>query len=159
MISGLKLIGKSLIGLLIWLWLNTVIRGWQWLDITLLNVDWNRYNLTGTDQDDSDGDTLTDLEEYWADTVPTNGASFFGKVSVNDTSGTAGTVMVKIAAPTTNSRIYGLSWATNLVSGSWSNLSGSLPGQNDGSDLIFIVTNAPESEVFYRGRVGLPQVP
>ncbi|MCB1101530.1 MAG: DUF5110 domain-containing protein [Kiritimatiellae bacterium] len=123
-------------------------------------LEWrNRYNLTGTDQEDSDGDTLTDLEEYWADTVPTNGASFFGKVSVNDTLGTAGTVMVKIAAPTTNSRIYGLSWATNLVSGSWSNLNGSLPGQNDGSDLIFIVTNAPESEVFYRGRVGLPQVP
>lgn len=48
MIAGLKLIGKSLIGLLIWLWLNTVIRGWQWLDITLLNIDWNRYNFTVT---------------------------------------------------------------------------------------------------------------
>lgn len=60
----------------------------------------------------SDGDWMTDLEEYIADTQPTNGASYFPPALV--TNAPAGQMSL-IIAPTSTGRVYGVYANTNLL--------------------------------------------
>ena len=48
MIAGLKTVGKSLIAILVWIWMHTVVRAWLWLDISMWNAECSRYGFTMT---------------------------------------------------------------------------------------------------------------
>ena len=119
----------------------------------------DRYDLSGPDSgdhDDKDGDGRSNLDEFWSDTNPTNSASFFDKLAAHGVTNTgAGSgVIVAIPPPTTNSRVYGLSYASNLVDTSWFSQGPSKPGRPDGGELTFVLTNEVDNHLFYRGRVG-----
>ncbi|MBU0678992.1 MAG: DUF5110 domain-containing protein [Verrucomicrobia bacterium] len=121
----------------------------------------DRYGLTGAnsgDQDDKDGDGRTNLEEYWSDTIPTNGLSFFDGLTVTSWSQSADgvTLVIEVTPPTTNSRLYDVSFASNLFDGVWSSLGLDLPGKSDGSTVSFSVTNNVDGKLYYRTQVKLP---
>ena len=126
--------------------------------ISQIPQDWrDRYGLTGPDTTDGDGDGLTDLQEYWADTNPTNGGSFFGEVGVQWSNTVGGLVVsVQIDPPTTNSRIYDISYGTNLLDGLWTPFGFNVPGRSDGGALQFNITNPPGPQIHFKSRVTLP---
>lgn len=101
---------------------------------------------------DSDGDGRPDLEEYWADTHPTNGASHFPMVVV--TNPPLGT-MVLMVEPTSTARVYGIRWTTNLLSNPqiWTLIPPEKTGT--GSAVSFTVTNDAPGRI-YRTGVRLP---
>ena len=102
---------------------------------------------------DSDGDGAENLEEYIADTDPTDAASFFDNV-VTNISG-AGVMSLTVGPPTTNSRVYDVLWCTDLVEGTWSEFGFDQPGNADGSALQLTVTNDLGLK-FYRTSVKVP---
>ena len=101
---------------------------------------------------DSDGDGRPDIEEYWADTHPTNGASFFPMVVVTNPPLGA---MVLIVDPTSTARVYGVRWTTNLLSipQAWTLIPPEKPGS--GAAVTFTVTNNGLGRI-YRTGVRLP---
>ncbi|MGD9781000.1 MAG: choice-of-anchor D domain-containing protein [Kiritimatiellia bacterium] len=101
---------------------------------------------------DSDGDGRPDIEEYWADTHPTNGASFFPMVVV--TNPPLGS-MVLVVDPTSTARVYGVRWTTNLLSipQIWTLVPPEKMGT--GSAVSFTVTNDGPGRI-YRTGVRLP---
>ena len=104
--------------------------------------------------DDGDTDDRNNVEEYIADTVPTNGASYFhARISA-----VTGTVVghLCIEAPTTNSRLYDAYWKTNLMSSdSWFRVGHIVPGDDAGGNLWLTVTNLQDT-LFYRIGVRVP---
>lgn len=101
---------------------------------------------------DSDGDGHFDLEEYWADTHPNNGASFFPMVVVTNPPLGA---MVLIVNPSSTARVYGVRWTTNLLSipQIWTLIPPEKMGT--GSGVSFTVTNDGPGRI-YRTGVRLP---
>lgn len=104
--------------------------------------------------DDTDTDEWNNAEEYIADSVPTNDASYFhGRISAVTGTAVGG---LRVDAPTTNSRLYDAYWKTNLASGdAWRSLGPSAPGDDAGGNLWLTVTNAQDT-LFYRTGVRLP---
>lgn len=100
----------------------------------------------------ADGDWMTDLEEYWADTNPTNGASFLPNIALTNSG--PGTMMLVIST-TSIARVYGLTASTNLlaVPQSWMPLPPEQSGS--GTSLTFVVTNIVPTRI-YRAGVRLP---
>jgi len=118
------------------------------------NSWWQQYSIDPIDRvagNDIDDDDSTNLDEYIADTNPTNGASFFGFV----TSIRGGNVINLQTAPTTNSRVYGIWWTTNLLAApqTWTALGATTPGT--GSPVTLSVTSDVPVR-FYRTGVALP---
>ena len=101
---------------------------------------------------DSDGDGRPDIEEYWADTHPTNGASFFPMVVVTNPPLGA---MVLVVDPTSTARVYGVRWITNLLATPqiWTLIPPEKTGT--GSAVSFTVTNDGPGRI-YRTGVRLP---
>jgi alpha-glucosidase len=123
--------------------------------------DWrDRYDLTGPDSgddDDRDGDGLSNLQEYWADTVPTNSASTFDQMRVPaEGAASNGIFTLQVPPPTTNSRLYDVSFGSNLLDGLWWPYGFNTPGRDDGGGLTFTVTNAVDDHLFYYIRVFPP---
>lgn len=121
----------------------------------------DRFNLAGPgsgDDEDMDGDGRSNLEEYWADTVPTNAASRFGSIPapVMTVPGSGIVLVLDIQAPTTNSRVYGVAASSNLIEGAWQPLGIGVTGRADGGNLQFSITNATDGAQHYRTRVTLP---
>jgi hypothetical protein len=119
----------------------------------------DQYNLVGPnsgDNEDMDGDGLSNLDEYIADSNPTNNASFFGRVGAPATTPATGVVVtVMIQAPTTNSRLYDLSYSADLMGDTWTPLGLNVPGAANGGAVMLNVTNNG-SGGHYRARVFLP---
>jgi hypothetical protein len=100
----------------------------------------------------ADSDWMTDLEEYFADTIPTDANSYFPPVSVTNS---APNVTTMIISQTSTSRVYGIFANTNLLQSpqNWM----LIPPEKTGtaSALTFITTNVlPRSN--YRTGVRLP---
>ncbi len=102
---------------------------------------------------DSDGDGAVNLDEYIADTVPTNASSYF-ESAVTNTSGHVVVNMI-VGPPTTNSRVYDAWWNTNLMGSGWYPFNLDVPGNADGSALTLTVTNMGSMR-FYRTGVKVP---
>ncbi len=101
----------------------------------------------------SDGDPVDNLDEYIADTDPTNGESFFDNAITNVTG--RGTLILYAGPPTTNSRVYDAWSCTNLVEGDWAAQNLNVPGAVDGAAVALTVTNDVLKR-FYRTGVKLP---
>jgi len=100
----------------------------------------------------ADSDWMTDIEEYWADTQPTNGLSFFPAIVL--TNPLVGTMSLVVDI-TSTARVYGVRWTTNLLDDPqvWPLIPPEKTGT--GSSVTFTVTNeAPQSS--YRTGVRLP---
>jgi len=108
--------------------------------------------LSNAPNANADGDSMTDLEEYWADTSPISTNSFFSPVIA--TNAVAGTMALMIN-PTSTGRIYGVRATTNLLDSppSWNFYSSEVAG--NGTVLILVVTNDIPGRM-YRTGVRLP---
>ena len=100
---------------------------------------------------DDDADQSSNIDEYISDTVPTNGASFFGVIT-NQPSGGIATLVVN---PSSTGRVYGIYANTNLITTStWSPVTTSVQG--NGGSLSLTVTNDVTPYRYYRTGVRLP---
>jgi len=106
-------------------------------------------NLGNVDNPDSDGDGMTDLEEYRAGTDPTNPNSCLELSNIRIT---GANVILTWSAGTT--RVYKVETRTNMLTGSW---------VTNGVDLVFSGTNATAtlstgsySGLFYRIKAAMP---
>ncbi|MFH0909528.1 MAG: Calx-beta domain-containing protein, partial [bacterium] len=99
-----------------------------------------------------DGDWMTDMEEYIADTQPTNGLSFFPTIVLTDAPTGA---MSLVVYPTSAGRVYGVRWTTNLMLDPqvWTLYPPEKTGT--GSAVTFTVTNDAPGRT-YRTGVRLP---
>jgi endonuclease/exonuclease/phosphatase family metal-dependent hydrolase len=106
-------------------------------------------NTTGaTTSANSDGDPLTNQEEYFAGTDPSDSNSYF-----------RGITQWHVALPpeavfdtTATGRLYDV-WITTNLSNDWTPLNTSFPG--NGSNLVIMITN-DAAEIFLRSGVRLP---
>jgi uncharacterized repeat protein (TIGR01451 family) len=96
---------------------------------------------------DTDADLYSNLQEYYADTVPTN-ASSFHRLSV-----VSNRPPRSLTFPSSTARVYGIEYSTSLVGGIWVPIATNLPGQS-GSTTISI-TNT-DAVLHYRIGVGFP---
>lgn len=99
-----------------------------------------------------DGDWMTDLEEFIADTNPTNPVSFLADLALTNlpTSGTA----IRLE-PTSTGRLYGLQWTTNLAGSPPLWLPYGPERTGSGATLLFTLTNDAPVRA-YRGGVRIP---
>jgi len=97
----------------------------------------------------SDADWMTDLEEYIADTDPTNALSYFTNAQIIKYPGDVQTIVVD---PTSTARVYQVHWITNLLQlpQNWNLLPPEQTGT--GAAITFGVTNSGN----YRTGVRLP---
>lgn len=101
---------------------------------------------------DSDQDGQPNQDEFVAETVPTNGASYF-ELSAGSAAGD-GVVMLH-AIPSSTGRLYDVFWRSNLADGAsgWIPYGVGQPG--NGGDLSLAVTNEA-SDAFFRAGVRVP---
>lgn len=97
--------------------------------------------------EDSDGDGVRNLDEYLALTDPTSSNSVF------TIAGIQGGVPLSMAFTSHVSRLYGLSFTTNLVDGVWSNLPAF---QFPESALSTLYHTNPAAAGYYKVRVSTP---
>ena len=109
---------------------------------------------TATTKSNSDGDDALDWEEYVADTIPTNGVSYFNNAITNPLTGTV-TFTLQAGPPTTNSRVYDAWSTTDLASPDWVAEDLDVPGNGGGAAVFLTVTNDLDGR-FYRTGVKLP---
>ena len=100
----------------------------------------------------ADGDWMTDREEYWADTQPTNPASFFAPIVASNA---APGIMTLHISSTSPQRTYRVHANTNLLESpqTWPTIGGAVTGT--GGAITFTITNTPTLR-HYRTGVGLP---
>ncbi|MBU1693273.1 MAG: hypothetical protein KKC51_04850 [Verrucomicrobia bacterium] len=114
----------------------------------------HRYGLNPTNPADaaidSDSDTVLNKNEHTADTVPTNSASVFRITGIGETNS------FSVIVGCTNSRVYGLQFNADLLTGSWSAVEGQTnrPGEADGA--MSLVDTNDAAHRAYRVGVGLP---
>lgn len=103
---------------------------------------------------DSDGDGFNNWEEFVADTHPLQSASVFSN-RIEEWSVFADTMSLKVGPPTTNSRVYDVWVATNLLAPVWMPRNLNRPGATNGGPIYLAVTN--EGPVgYYRTGVRIP---
>ncbi len=103
---------------------------------------------------DTDGDGLTALEEFIADTIPTNSMSSITNLILEAQTG-PGVMYLDIPGPTTNSRMYDAWISTNLVDGTWERTNLDMPGAPNGANVTLTDTNQG-GKLFYRTGVRIP---
>lgn len=96
-----------------------------------------------------DDDGFTNLEEFLADTNPTNGLSFFA------VEGIGSITPVTVYIPASTGRVYSLEHIENHYLGVWSNVNGQVNLPGNGSILMLLDTNAAVHRG-YRVKVSLP---
>jgi len=113
------------------------------------------YGLNPTNPADAtaygDSDPLNNLDEYIADTDPTNPASCFSIVAMSNQPPSQW-----VFFPSSSNRVYALQWRTNLVSGVWTNLPGVTNVCGDGHLFHLVDTNPAAAGIFYRVGVQVP---
>ncbi len=110
----------------------------------LTNQPWDEAALA-----DPDGDGPRTWQEFWADTDPTNPASYFHVLGLRVPPG--GPAWVTVVGST--QRLYGLYGASNLAGGAWDPLWTNAAGTN--AIMTLGATNLPVRQ-FYRPDVSLP---
>jgi uncharacterized repeat protein (TIGR01451 family) len=108
----------------------------------------NPYNPVDANAD-ADGDSILNLFEYIADTIPTNAGSFLR------ISGASNAPPLRVVFSGSASRVYTFQFTTNLLGGGWSNLAGQVDIPGSGSGQTFSDTNATPARN-YRVQVELP---
>ena len=99
---------------------------------------------------DTDGDTFTAGDEYIADTIPTNGGSFFCIKNIT------GASPIAVYFDSSASRVYTMQGSADLIHESWSNVPGAGPRLGvEGADSLQD-TNQPPRGSFYRVGVQFP---
>lgn len=99
---------------------------------------------------DVDEDEWTNLDEYIADTQPTNPASFFGTIT---NAALAADVLTLVVNPSSTERLYDAYVTTDLLQQAWSAYGLAVQG-NGGVLTLFVTNNAPTRN--YRSGVRLP---
>lgn len=97
---------------------------------------------------DTDRDSANDYEEWVADTIPTDDHSFFHLANLH------GADSMAVIFACSNSRIYSLQSATNLVAGQWLLVDGPANGA-DGGVMTMTDTNDAAAQT-YRVGVSIP---
>src|SRR6185503_21119078 len=115
---------------------------------------WN-YGLNPVDPavatGNADNDPHNNLEEWIADTNPTNAQSFFQIASISNEP------PVTVYAATSSNRIYTLSYTTNLNNPIiWTNVTGQVDVQGTGALRAFPDPDNSPAEKFYRINVEVP---
>jgi hypothetical protein len=110
-------------------------------------------DFEGAATNDTDQDGRQAWEEYFADTSPTNAASYFPPIAL--TNAPLGAISAVID-PTSTARLYEVQWTTNLVTTPplWELYGTGMTGT--GSRLLFAVGTNAESSGYFRSRVRLP---
>ena len=103
---------------------------------------------------DPDGDMSSNLEEYYADTDPGDSNSVCPKVVEVLTTGSS-VMTLSAGSPTTNSRVYDVWVATNLVNPAWTPRYLNVPGAINGGPITLVVTNIGDLG-YYRAGVRMP---
>jgi len=113
--------------------------------------EWRNFSsLTNIASADSDQDGLRNVDEFVADTQPTNALSVFRTLNYSNTFG----VLNLMVDPSSTGRVYDVLWRTNLTSaGPW--IPAGLSVTGSGSMVILSVTNAAPMR-YYRSGVRLP---
>jgi hypothetical protein len=70
--------------------------------------------------------------------------------------GTGIVMVVEVAPPTTNSRVYDVAYGSNLLDGLWWPMGLNVTGRADGAGMSFTLTNRVDDHLHYRTRVTLP---
>ncbi len=110
-----------------------------WLGKYGLTNNWDAQALGDQDQD-----AVPTWKEYLADTIPTNGASFFGLKAMR----TNGTVVVSWTSST--NRMYVIEGRSNLAQGTWTNLSSARIGTGG---TMSVTNNCAGNMEYYRGNI------
>ncbi len=97
----------------------------------------------------SDADPCTDLQEYIADTDPTNPASYFRILDLDSVGD------MRIRFDSSIGRLYSLQFTDNLPGSSWSNVPGHPPRSGFGTNDVMTATN-PVPRRYYRLGVSVP---
>jgi uncharacterized repeat protein (TIGR03803 family) len=99
--------------------------------------------------DNPDGDSFNNLQEYIADTDPTNSSSYFCVAALTNLP------PVTLYFNASTNRRYTMQGCTNLVGNSWTNIPGAGPRKGRGSADSMNDTNQPPKGPFYRLEVEL----
>ncbi|MBU1908884.1 MAG: hypothetical protein KJ726_02425, partial [Verrucomicrobia bacterium] len=115
-------------------------------------TDSNEIYSVGTDplRSDTDGDGAGDGDEVFADTIPTNSGSYFHLTGLRRTNSFAVTFVC------TNSRVYSLQAATNMVDGSWLMVDGATNVAGDIGGTMSLTDTVDSVQRSYRVGVGIP---
>jgi len=113
-----------------------------------IQYGFDRTNLVDA-AEDGDTDGFSNVQEYIADTIPTNGMSFLAVDNLT------GTNPVQVAFDSSTGRVYTLQFVHDLISGSWSNVTGQAGLPGNGSVLILVDSPAVTGRS-YRVYVTLP---
>jgi len=117
---------------------------------------WTNNPPTNAASADNDGDLADNLEEYIADTVPTNAASVYVS-QVTNLVGSGVTMVLLAGPPTSPNREYDVWYKTNLVEESpWIPYGLDMPGIDAATPVSLTVTNDLGSVLYYRSGVRLP---
>ena len=103
---------------------------------------------------DADLDGVDNLEEFVADTNPTNAASVYANAVETWEPGVS-VMTFEAGGPTTNSRIYDVWVSTNLMGSLWTPRRLNVTGALNGGPVTLVVTNVNE-RAYYRTGVRLP---
>ena len=115
-------------------------------------TDADEVNTHGTDptNENTDGDDMDDGAELIADTDPNDFEDYFCVTAVSNGN------PVTVYFNSSSSRLYSMLGCSNLVSGTWTNVSGTGPrAGKDGADTMQD-TNVPAQGPYYRLEVQLP---
>ena len=129
-----------------------IIGNFSYVNIGGVSGEWlEKHNLgvgNNIGEEDSDLDSWKNLEEYLADTNPTNEYSFPSVLYIKNNSSS-------LEIPNTSlNRNYTFQANSNLLSDSWSYLTNSL---GNSSNLVYNLTQDSSDKNFYRYNVGLPE--
>lgn len=93
---------------------------------------------------DHDGDGMSDIEEYWSNTNPTNMASVFAITAISNGE------PVSVSFKSSTNRLYSLQYRESINSGQWNGVSGQTNVVGTGNILVFTNTPALTNQCFYR---------
>jgi hypothetical protein len=108
-------------------------------------VDIGAYEYAGF-INDSDGDSVTDYNEYVAETDPSDSNAWFHVSAISNNT---------VFFESSSNRLYTLLWSTNLIEGVWSGVPGMSNMGTGGEDSMEFTTNVLQG--FYKLQVELPE--